>query len=49
LLKRDIHGGLYVGKWFPELGETALFCVTEMHDKNDIDKLVSSIKEILGR
>lgn len=48
LLKRDVHGGLYAKRWFPELGETALFCVTEMHDKNDIDKLVSSIKEILS-
>ncbi len=47
LLERNIHGGLYIKEWFPELGEVALFCVTELHSKEDIDLLVSSINEIL--
>ncbi|RLG69460.1 MAG: aminomethyl-transferring glycine dehydrogenase subunit GcvPA [Methanobacteriota archaeon] len=49
LLKKGIHGGKPIGKEFPELGEnSALFCVTEIHTKQDIDKLVSSVAEILG-
>jgi len=47
LLSRRIHGGKYLGKEFPQLGETALYCVTEMHTKADIDLLVSAISEVL--
>jgi len=47
LLNRRIHGGKYLGKEFPQLGETALYCVTEMHTKADIDLLVSAISEAL--
>jgi glycine dehydrogenase subunit 1 len=47
LLRRKIHGGKYIGEEFPQLGETALFCVTESHAKEDIDLLVASLKEVL--
>jgi glycine dehydrogenase subunit 1 len=30
-----------------DLGETALYCVTELHSKKDIDYLVSTLKEAL--
>ena len=30
-----------------DLGETALYCVTEVHSKEDIDFLVSTLKEAL--
>ena len=33
--------------FFSEFGEAALFCVTEVHSKQDIDRLVYSIKEVL--
>jgi len=46
-LERRIHGGKPLVEEFPEFGETALFCVTEMHSKKDIDLLVSGIKEVL--
>lgn len=49
LLKRQVHGGKDVGKEFPELGETALYCVTETHSKEDIDRLVSALEQVLGR
>ena len=49
LLEKGVHGGLYIGDWFPELGETALYCVTELHSKNDIDLLVSLLKEIIEK
>jgi glycine dehydrogenase subunit 1 len=47
LLDKRLHGGLSLVKEFPELGEAALYCVTEMHSKKDIDKLVSALGEAL--
>jgi glycine dehydrogenase subunit 1 len=43
LLKNGIHGGKILSKEFPELGETALYCVTEIHSKEEIDKLTEQI------
>ena len=47
LLKLGIQGGKDITKEFPELGESALYCVTEVHTKEDIDKLVSTLKEVV--
>ncbi|WP_440059255.1 aminomethyl-transferring glycine dehydrogenase subunit GcvPA [Thermogladius sp. 4427co] len=47
LLEKGIHGGLYIGNLFRELGETALFAFTEMHTKQDIDLLAESIASIV--
>jgi glycine dehydrogenase subunit 1 len=47
LLDRKIHGGKSLIHEFPELGETALYCVTEMHTKSDVDRLVSILEETL--
>ncbi|RLG91304.1 MAG: aminomethyl-transferring glycine dehydrogenase subunit GcvPA [Thermoprotei archaeon] len=49
LLEEGIHGGLYLGKLYPELGETALFAFTEVHQRQDIDLLVHLIKRILEK
>jgi glycine dehydrogenase subunit 1 len=46
LLRKGIHGGKSLLKDFPKLGQTALYCVTEVHSKNDIDQLACSLKEI---
>lgn len=43
----NIQAGIPLNKSFPDLGETALYCVTEMHSKQDIDLLVSVLKEAL--
>lgn len=48
LLKRDLHGGLILSNQFPDLGESMLFCITEIHSKETIDELVSTIAEIVG-
>lgn len=48
LLKRDIQGGKPLRGEFPELGETSLMCVTELHTKDDIDRLVNALAEIVG-
>jgi glycine dehydrogenase subunit 1 len=48
LLQRQIHGGKDISKEFPEFGETALYCVTEIHSKEEIDCLVEALSEILA-
>ena len=47
LLGKGIYGGKDLTGLFPDLGNSALYCVTEVHSKADIDKLVNSLKEIL--
>ena len=48
LLEAGITGGKDLSKEFPELGQTALLCVTEIHTKADIDRLAASLEEIIG-
>ena len=47
LLEMRIHGGKDISREFPELGQTALYCITEIHSKNDIDQLVEALTQIL--
>jgi glycine dehydrogenase subunit 1 len=49
LLFYGVHGGKNIAEEFPELGETALYCVTEVHSKNNIDRLVTALKEVLKK
>jgi glycine dehydrogenase subunit 1 len=48
LLARGIFGGHDLSREFPDWGETALYCVTEMHNRSDLDALVESLSGILG-
>ncbi|MEM3619444.1 MAG: aminomethyl-transferring glycine dehydrogenase, partial [Candidatus Korarchaeum sp.] len=48
LLKEKIFGGIDLRKHFPELGNSALFCFTEVHMKEDIDRLVDALARVLG-
>ncbi len=47
LLKAGIQGGLDLSKYFPELGQTALYCFTELHTHDDIDMLGDTLQRIL--
>ena len=47
LLDRGIFGGFDLSNQFKSLGQSSLYCVTEVHDKDDIDFLVQSLKEVL--
>jgi glycine dehydrogenase subunit 1 len=47
LLKRGIYGGVDLIEYFPELGNSALYCITEIHTKEDIDRLILSLEEVL--
>jgi glycine dehydrogenase subunit 1 len=49
LLKRGIFGGKNLSREFPEFGQSALYCVTETHTRDDIDRLVAALKEIVGK
>lgn len=48
LLRQQVHGGKDISKELPELGETALYCVTEIHSKQEIERLRDALEEILG-
>ena len=49
LLYYGVHGGKSIATEFPALGETALYCVTEIHSKQDIDRLVTALREVLKK
>lgn len=48
LLEKGIFGGFDLSKEHPALGQSALYCVTEIHTKKEIDKLAEALEEILG-
>jgi len=47
LLAKGIHGGYYIGKHFPELGETALFAATETTRKEWVKALIEALREVV--
>jgi len=47
LLRERIQGGLNLSKHFPELGQAALYCFTEVHTRHDIDMLADQLRKIL--
>lgn len=48
LLEHKIFGGMDLSTEFPQFGQCAQYCVTEVHTKEDIDRLVSSLKTVLS-
>ena len=48
LLKKSIFGGKDLSAEFRAFGNSALYCVTEIHSKEDIDYLVRSLGEIVA-
>jgi glycine dehydrogenase subunit 1 len=48
LLARGIFGGKDLSDEFPALGQSALYCVTEVHTQADIDRLVVALREEIG-
>jgi glycine dehydrogenase subunit 1 len=45
LHQKGIFGGKDLSAEFPSLGQSALYCVTEVHTQADIDVLVNAIQE----
>ena len=47
LLKHKIFGGKDVSGEFPGLGQSALYCVTEMHTLEDLKRIADVLEEVL--
>jgi len=47
LRERGIFGGLDLSEQYAALGQSALFCVTEVHSQGDIDRLADELTEVL--
>ena len=47
LLARGVFGGKDLANEFPELGHSALYCVTEVHTQDDMDRLVRALREVV--
>jgi glycine dehydrogenase subunit 1 len=48
LRDRGIFGGKDLSSDFPELGQSALYCVTEVHTQADLDRLASAVAEVVA-
>ncbi|WP_404827906.1 aminomethyl-transferring glycine dehydrogenase subunit GcvPA [Conexibacter stalactiti] len=46
LLERGIFGGADLSADHPQLGQSALYCVTEIHAREDVDRLVAALAEV---
>jgi len=48
LQKQNVFGGKDLSEEFPDLGQCALYCVTEIHTKSHIDRLLKAMRDCLG-
>ena len=48
LLKEHIFGGKDLSQDFPELGQSALYCVTELVSQAEIDRFITVLTALLG-
>lgn len=46
---KRIFGGIDLSETFPQFGQSALYCVTEIHNKEDIDRLAAALKEVVAK
>jgi glycine dehydrogenase subunit 1 len=47
LLAHNILGGKDLTAEFPELGQSALYCVSELHTQADLERLAGALKEVV--
>jgi glycine dehydrogenase subunit 1 len=48
LREHGIFGGKDLSRDFPELGQSALVCVTEVHSREDLDRLAGALAEVVA-
>lgn len=48
LLETEIFGGKDLSREFPDLGESALFSITEVHSQEDINSLVAALGQVVS-
>jgi len=41
LVRRGIVAGMPLGRWYPELEDSLLLCVTDVHRRGDVERLAS--------
>jgi glycine dehydrogenase subunit 1 len=46
LLSKEIIGGKDLSREFPDLGQSSLYCVTELRTAEDIHRLVRAVEEV---
>jgi glycine dehydrogenase subunit 1 len=46
LLEQKIFGGVDLSEVFPDLGQSALYCVSEIHTASDVKELASALREV---
>ncbi|WP_280521472.1 aminomethyl-transferring glycine dehydrogenase subunit GcvPA [Paenibacillus mangrovi] len=46
LMEEGIFGGKDLSAGYPEWGQCALYCVTEIHTQSDLDRLVAALRSI---
>jgi len=46
LLERNIYGGIDLSEDFDDMGQSALYCVTEMHNEDDLETLADALTDI---
>ena len=49
LLDHDIFGGLDLSKAFPQLRQSSLYCVTELHSQSDLERLAECLASICSQ
>jgi glycine dehydrogenase subunit 1 len=47
LAAHGIWGGIDLAEHFPELGSAALYCVTEVHSQDDLDRLADTVALVI--
>ena len=47
LLERGVQGGRIIKPDFPRYGESAVYCVTETHSQEDIDRMAAAFQAAL--
>ena len=47
LLEHKIFGGKDLSQEFPEYGQSALYCITEIHTKEDLKKLALALEQVI--
>lgn len=48
LKSQGVYIGPLIGRFYPDLSDCGLVCVTEMHSREDIDTLLELLKQFLG-
>ena len=46
LAAQKIHGGVDLGRWYPEMDDCFLVAVTERHTRADLDRFIDALKSI---